>query len=276
MNTIPKDYKELAWEQALPGQVTWRHGISDLVPSFVLDPSEHSVMNEIGQRTTVATLLVPEHAPTLIDMNALRVSMPISAVVAAGSETSRRKAAEQLVRIEHSLCELVCGKARLYVRMWDAIYGHMYGSAYSAVRLGNNIHVGYVDGGNIRERMCIEYRDGELRCVMTTRNIADLAIMVLALPYSEAVKTIAECTPAEQNELSKFLENIAKRATWLGSYASERNGGGCGDQGHKTAAQRANSSARKLWCNVLGYGSYVEVHPEDPGTDEQHRKETKS
>ena len=44
----------------------------------------------------------------------------------------------------------------------------------------------------------------------------------------------------------------------MAAYILERDGYGCGDQGHKTAIKRMNKTGKTIWMTAFGYNGF---HP---------------
>lgn len=59
-----------------------------------------------------------------------------------------------------------------------------------------------------------------------------------------------------RGEITRTLDALAERAAFLGEYAGERYGYGCGDQGHKDAVKKANRRCKSLWVKVFGYNAH--------------------
>jgi len=164
---IPEGYKELLWEDALPGQVTWAWGVNTLVPIFVLVPSERCTRNSIGQACTQDTLMVPETGLPVIDMLSLSLSLPLGAVVSDGNDDSRRQAAAQIQLVGSVIRRIAAGEATIYAPLPD--WGPTNAATkHGAIRLDNGIEIS-VDGygtNTVKNSapIYIENDQGTLRC----------------------------------------------------------------------------------------------------------------
>ena len=60
-------------------------------------------------------------------------------------------------------------------------------------------------------------------------------------------------------EVIKDLEAISQRAGMMAAYLEERNGYGCGDQGHEKALKAMNRAGRHIHMNVFGYNAFADL-----------------
>ncbi len=98
----------------------------------------------------------------------------------------------------------------------------------------------------------------------TAERSVEIALELLNAAPADAVGMIARMSSPDKYEAAKMLEHIAKQAAWLGTYAEERYGYGCGDQGHADAVKSANKAAKTVWCKALGYNGYHDLRVSDP------------
>jgi hypothetical protein len=73
-------------------------------------------------------------------------------------------------------------------------------------------------------------------------------------------KIVNKMTQEERGIIQRELEGISIRAAELSGYLEEREGYGCGDQGHKKAMRTCNRWGRKIWTKVFGYNDYIEIN----------------
>lgn len=81
---------------------------------------------------------------------------------------------------------------------------------------------------------------------------------LLNLPPVEFEQYADNAKLNDLRELQEELEKLAVAATFIAVYLDNRYGFGCGDQGHKTAAKKANQARTTLRNKVMGYN---ETHP---------------
>jgi hypothetical protein len=96
---------------------------------------------------------------------------------------------------------------------------------------------------------------------MRRRYEQNVAWALVHLDPPEAIARIKNLRRANLASVCRALEGIAEWATWLARYVDEREGGGCGDQGHDQACRKANRSAGILWCEAFGYNRFLERRP---------------
>jgi len=60
-------------------------------------------------------------------------------------------------------------------------------------------------------------------------------------------------------ELVKELEEISQRAGMMAQYLDEREGYGCGDQGHDKALKAMNRAGRIIHVRVFGYNTFRDL-----------------
>jgi hypothetical protein len=65
-------------------------------------------------------------------------------------------------------------------------------------------------------------------------------------------------TMENKQQIIRELEGLAQRAGMMAAYILERDGYGCGDQGHKNAIKRMNKTGKTIWMTVFGYNAF---HP---------------
>ena len=65
------------------------------------------------------------------------------------------------------------------------------------------------------------------------------ALKILSLPPVEWPAAVEALNISERGELADILTHFAQQSAWLSVYAEQRNGCGCGDQGHESAAKAA-------------------------------------
>lgn len=62
-----------------------------------------------------------------------------------------------------------------------------------------------------------------------------------------------------KQELIQHLEELSKRAGMIAAYLSEREGYGCGDQGHEKAIKAMNKAGKTIWCKAFGYNAFHDL-----------------
>lgn len=60
-------------------------------------------------------------------------------------------------------------------------------------------------------------------------------------------------------EVIEDLEHIAKRAGMMAAYLEERDGYGCGDQGHKKAVKAMNRVGKIIHMKAFGYNAFHDL-----------------
>ena len=69
-------------------------------------------------------------------------------------------------------------------------------------------------------------------------------------------KTVDAMSTTERHDMQHELEGIAERAAMCAGYVEEREGYGCGDQGHASAMKTANRYGRRLHVTTFGYSEF--------------------
>ena len=82
---------------------------------------------------------------------------------------------------------------------------------------------------------------------------------LLKRPYVDLPLLSKKMKPDELDETRQRLEAIAQRAAFMAAYLEERQGYGCGDQGHAKALKSANHAARTVWMKAFGYNAYHDL-----------------
>jgi hypothetical protein len=59
-----------------------------------------------------------------------------------------------------------------------------------------------------------------------------------------------------KQEIIRELEGLAQRAGMMAAYILERDGYGCGDQGHSKAIKRMNKTGKTIWMTAFGYNGF--------------------
>ena len=62
-----------------------------------------------------------------------------------------------------------------------------------------------------------------------------------------------------KQELRQELEGLALRAAMMAAYIDEREGHGCGDQGHQKALKAMNRAGKIIWTKAFGYNAFHDL-----------------
>ena len=62
-----------------------------------------------------------------------------------------------------------------------------------------------------------------------------------------------------KQEITRLLEGIALNAGMTAAYILERDGYGCGDQGHRKAVKSLNKAGKIIWMKAFGYNAYHDL-----------------
>ena len=60
-------------------------------------------------------------------------------------------------------------------------------------------------------------------------------------------------------ELVRELEALSERAGMMAAYLEERNGYGCGDQGHERAIKNMNRVGKIIHTRAFGYNVFMDL-----------------
>jgi len=77
--------------------------------------------------------------------------------------------------------------------------------------------------------------------------------------FIEFFEIINHKTRGELRDLWEEFENIAVRAGQMAAYIEEREGYGCGDQGHKKALKALNRAGRIIQTKAFRYNGYHDL-----------------
>ena len=62
-----------------------------------------------------------------------------------------------------------------------------------------------------------------------------------------------------KQQIMRLLEGIAINAGMTAAYIMERDGYGCGDQGHRKAVRSLNKAGKIIWTKAFGYNAYHDL-----------------
>lgn len=79
---------------------------------------------------------------------------------------------------------------------------------------------------------------------------------VLERPFSDLPMIVMNMK--NKQEIVKELEVLARRAGMLAAYINEREGYGCGDQGHEQALKIMNKTGKTIW-KAFGYSAFNDL-----------------
>lgn len=84
------------------------------------------------------------------------------------------------------------------------------------------------------------------------------AYKVLQQPFVDLPWICAEMK--NKQDVRKLLEEISKRAGMMAAYIDQREGFGCGDQGHDKALKEMNKVGKIIWMKAFGYNGYYDLY----------------
>ena len=65
---------------------------------------------------------------------------------------------------------------------------------------------------------------------------------------------------SDLQDIRQQLEALSVRAGMIAAYLDEREGYGCGDQGHANALKAMNRAGKIIHCKAFGYNAFNDVN----------------
>lgn len=83
---------------------------------------------------------------------------------------------------------------------------------------------------------------------------------ILDTPFVDLPALCEKMKLQEMAELADNLEALATRAGMIATYIEERQGYGCGDQGHAKALKAMNKAGRIIHMKAFGYNAFHDLN----------------